>query len=69
MKTILLLAFAVFVSGAHLKNDKNLLGELMNELNAALKTLPKETKVRFNICIVTIISQICDYNINFTCYF
>nr|ANS14271.1 interleukin 4 [Ctenopharyngodon idella] len=37
MKTILLLAFAVFVSGAHLKN--NLLGEIFDELNATPKTL------------------------------
>lgn len=56
MKTILLLAFAVFVSGAHLKN--NLLGEIFDELNATPKTL---LEVRFNISIVTIISQNCLY--------
>lgn len=62
MKTILLLAFAVFVSSASLKNDdKTILGELIDELNAVMKTLPEEHKVRFNISIVTIISQNCLY--------
>ncbi|XP_048023332.1 interleukin-13 [Megalobrama amblycephala] len=45
MKTILLLAFAVFVSSASLKvNDKTILGELIDELNATMTTLPKEHK-------------------------
>ncbi|KAK9955838.1 hypothetical protein ABG768_015688 [Culter alburnus] len=45
MKTILLLAFAVFVSSASLKNDdKTILGELIDELNATMKTLPEKHK-------------------------
>lgn len=62
MKTILLLTFAVFISSASLKNDdKTILGELIDELNATMKRLPREHKVRFNISIVTIISQNCLY--------
>ncbi|XDV39283.1 hypothetical protein PO909_008543 [Leuciscus waleckii] len=49
MKTILLLAFAVFVSGASVKvektsvkEEKNLLRELVHKLDAAMKNLPEE---------------------------
>lgn len=61
MKTILLLAFAVFASASLKNDDKTILGELIDELNAVMKTLPEEHKVRFNISIVTIISQNCLY--------
>ncbi|CAM4671860.1 unnamed protein product [Leuciscus chuanchicus] len=51
MKTILLLAFAVFVSGAPMKEEKTsvndgkiLLSELVNKLGAAMKNLPSEPK-------------------------
>ncbi|KAK9955836.1 hypothetical protein ABG768_015686 [Culter alburnus] len=45
MKTILLLTFTVFVSSASLKNDdKTILGELIDELNATMKRLPEEHK-------------------------
>lgn len=61
MKTILLLAFAVFASASLKNDDKTILGELIDELNATMKTLPEKHKVRFNISIVTIISQNCLY--------
>lgn len=68
MKTILLLAFAVFVSGAPLieentsvKEEKTLLRELVHNLETAKKNLPKEPEVRFNFSIVTIVSQNCLY--------
>lgn len=49
MKTILLLAVAVLVSGNPVKNsNKTLLGELIDELDKAMKIIPKETEVRFN---------------------
>uniref|UniRef100_A0A671RZR1 Interleukin 13 n=1 Tax=Sinocyclocheilus anshuiensis TaxID=1608454 RepID=A0A671RZR1_9TELE len=53
MKTILLLAFTVFVSCAPAANtdktpvrhtNKTLLGELVDELNMAMKDFPKETE-------------------------
>lgn len=49
MKTILLLAFAVLVSSAPAKHsNKALLGELIDELDKAVKNFSKETEVRFN---------------------
>lgn len=53
MKTILLLAVAVCVSSTPVTTsikplpDKTLLGELVEELIAAMKDFPKETEVRF----------------------
>lgn len=47
MKTILLLAFAVLVSSSPVKHtDKTLLGELIDELDKAVKNFSKETEVR-----------------------
>ncbi|KAK7130643.1 hypothetical protein R3I94_015953 [Phoxinus phoxinus] len=42
MKTILLLAFALFVSGAPVNEGKTLLGELLRQLDGAIKNLPVE---------------------------
>ncbi|XP_016374051.1 uncharacterized protein LOC107713130 [Sinocyclocheilus rhinocerous] len=45
MKTILLLVFAVLVSSAPAEhNDKNLLGEIIDELDKAVKMFSKENK-------------------------
>uniref|UniRef100_A0A672RCF0 Interleukin 13 n=1 Tax=Sinocyclocheilus grahami TaxID=75366 RepID=A0A672RCF0_SINGR len=45
MKTILLLIFTVLVSSAPVEhNDKNLLGEIIDELDKAVKMFSKENK-------------------------
>ncbi|XP_073680045.1 interleukin-13 [Garra rufa] len=55
VKTVLLLTFAVFVSSAPTESsdkkhsDKNSLGELIDELKMAMKDVPKDAEVSFNL--------------------